>query len=353
MSLKHIISLVILSAIAGPIVSADSFDVIEADNVETLASMAQIDFSQLAGLALEPASGIFVMSQDASTIITFGNERNASPLSTAIVWDGITGEWRATFAVGENPYDRFLSPDGETLLIGRRGHIAAFEVSTGAESTVLDAPDWTFLDVWQTPEAVICGETQPNAEGVAWILCNDERDPVALFGEGEQDFVRIGRIPAPLGVTVDDDFNAQLWNRELAQPLMSVAAPDFAVFGSINVDGSTYSNGTGSHLAWRAPPSQTLYLLDFTNGENHLIDELDGSFIAHILLSRHADVVFAIDPMSSRRAVWAWNTETLERTILGTFRTCNRQQPDLALLSHDGTTLVIGCDLGLDIWRVQ
>jgi hypothetical protein len=50
--------------------------------------------------------------------------------------------------------------------------------------------------------------------------------------------------------------------------------------------------------------------------------------------------------------VVAWDVKTGERTILGEYRECNRPQPDMTRLSEDGTTLVIGCDTGLDIWRI-
>ncbi|MFW5691150.1 MAG: hypothetical protein ACOCXZ_01505 [Chloroflexota bacterium] len=48
----------------------------------------------------------------------------------------------------------------------------------------------------------------------------------------------------------------------------------------------------------------------------------------------------------------AWIVETGERIDLGTYRECSRQ-PDMVRLSTDGTTLVIGCDTGLDVWRVS
>jgi hypothetical protein len=49
--------------------------------------------------------------------------------------------------------------------------------------------------------------------------------------------------------------------------------------------------------------------------------------------------------------VVAWDVATGQQYHLGTYRQCNRP-PDMARLSEDGTTLVIACDTGLDIWRV-
>jgi hypothetical protein len=47
----------------------------------------------------------------------------------------------------------------------------------------------------------------------------------------------------------------------------------------------------------------------------------------------------------------AWDVASGERLDLGFYRECSRT-PDMVQISEDGTTLAIGCDTGIDIWRV-
>jgi hypothetical protein len=168
---------------------------------------------------------------------------------------------------------------------------------------------------------------------------------VPVFGANSGEYARIGRIPPPLAVTVTEEGLVHLWSLESGAVLAQGAAGDLAVFGAINSD--------GTFLAWRDPESTTLSLLDFVSGQNQIIAALDGDYIAQILLSDGADVIFGIDPQSARRQVWAWDAATGERFDLGEFRACERQQPDLAEISPDGSALVIGCDSGVDVWRVD
>ncbi len=81
-----------------------------------------------------------------------------------------------------------------------------------------------------------------------------------------------------------------------------------------------------------------------------LIAPLDGAFIPFMLLSFDASVAIGVN-VGSEPTVIVWDTTTGERYDLGEYRACNRQ-PDMVRLSGDGTTLVIGCDTGLNIWRV-
>ena len=144
-----------------------------------------------------------------------------------------------------------------------------------------------------------------------------------------------------------------LWSLESGEAIAEGFAGGLAVFGAININGSVHAVGSGTHLAWRDPESTMLNLLDFASGQNQEIAPLDGDYIAQILLTRGGDVILGIDPQSARRHIWAWDAATGERYDLGQFRECERQQPDLAELSPDGTALVIGCDSGIDIWRIQ
>jgi hypothetical protein len=79
---------------------------------------------------------------------------------------------------------------------------------------------------------------------------------------------------------------------------------------------------------------------------------LGGDYVQWFFLTPAADVILAVnrdfDPV-----VLAWAVDSGRALDLGPYRPCTRPQPDMARLSADGTTLVIGCDTGLDIWRVR
>jgi hypothetical protein len=116
-----------------------------------------------------------------------------------------------------------------------------------------------------------------------------------------------------------------------------------SVFGAIN--------NPPTHLVWRDNANESLYLLNFETGENQLIDELNGDYAQWFFLGHDASVILAVN-LGFEPNIVAWDVATGERTVLGEYRPCNRPQPDMARLSADGTTLVIGCDTGLDIWRI-
>jgi WD40 repeat protein len=157
--------------------------------------------------------------------------------------------------------------------------------------------------------------------------------------------VRIGRIHPPYTVTSSIDGIVKLWNLETGEILYEVdnSTGEAAVFGNINAD--------ATHLVWRDHGSNALYLLNFETGENRFIDYLNGGYVQWFFLSNDAGVIIAVN-YNFEPSILAWNVETGERTVLGEYRQCNRPQPDMARLSADGTTLLIGCDTGLDIWRI-
>ena len=155
--------------------------------------------------------------------------------------------------------------------------------------------------------------------------------------------VRIGRIPPPYVVTSSVDGEVKLWNIQTGEVLASQQIADGpAVFGNINA--------AATHLAWRNPQSELLHVLDFETGEDISVDELGGDYAQYFFLTNNADVIIAVN-IEFEPIVVAWNIESGERFNLGEYRHCNRI-PDMVRLSQDGTSLVIGCDTGLDIWRV-
>ncbi|MEM9950638.1 MAG: hypothetical protein AAF846_03480 [Chloroflexota bacterium] len=161
----------------------------------------------------------------------------------------------------------------------------------------------------------------------------------------EDAVVRIGRIPLPYVVTSSLDGIVQLWNLSTNELTYEVdnGTGQPSVFGNINVD--------ATHLVWRDNANETLYLLNFETGENQAIAPLNGEYAQWYFLSNDASVIIAVN-LGGEPNIVAWDTTTGERTDLGIYRECNRPQPDMVRLSDDGSTLVIGCDTGLDIWQI-
>jgi hypothetical protein len=115
-----------------------------------------------------------------------------------------------------------------------------------------------------------------------------------------------------------------------------------AVFGQINA--------TAEYLAWRDPQSEFLNLLDFITGENLIIAELNRQYVQGYFVTISGDVILGVN-VDFAPIVVAWDVATGNRIDLGNYRHCNRV-PDLIRLSRDGASLIVGCDTGLDIWRV-
>lgn len=326
--------------------------IIDSSNLDQLQSVIQLDFTSVAALGLNVGSGIFVMNADATLLVSFAHEAGHPPMSTAVIWDGESGELRDTFPIGENSYARALSSDGGRLAVATMDGVRAFDLESGAGEAVIETTSGPILAVWFDSEGVICAETAPPIDSPAQILCEDGRLPVPIFGGDSLDFVRIGRVPPPLAVTGSESGRMRRWNLASGTITAEAEAGDVAIFGAVNVAGWPDSPQSATHLAWRNPDSAALNLLDFQSGDNRLIVDLDGEFMAYLLLSRGADVIFGIDPLSARGSLWAWDVGTQNKVDLGEYRACSRQ-PDLASLSYDGTALVIGCETGVDIWRVQ
>jgi hypothetical protein len=157
--------------------------------------------------------------------------------------------------------------------------------------------------------------------------------------------VRIGRIPQPYTVTSSREGIVKLWNIQTGEVVYEVdnGTGEAAVFGATNSD--------ATHLIWRDTRNEALYLLNFWTGENRFVANLDGQYAQWYFLSNDASSALAVN-LGFEPNVVAWDTTTGVQTVLGEHRECSRPQPDMARFSADGTTLVIGCDTGLDIWRI-
>lgn len=116
-----------------------------------------------------------------------------------------------------------------------------------------------------------------------------------------------------------------------------------AVIGAVNATAA-------SHLAWTNPSRDQLNLLDLGTGENRVVAALDGAYPQYLLLSNDASAILAVN-LDFQPVLVAWNTASGQRHDLGPYRQCGRI-PDKVELSRDGNALIIGCDTGLEIWRV-
>ncbi len=156
-------------------------------------------------------------------------------------------------------------------------------------------------------------------------------------------FLRIGRIDAPFAITVTQDFLIKRWNLESDAVTASAQLDELPGAGQLSTD--------GRYFAWRDGDSKALHLLDFETGKDRIIASLEGTYIPFLLLNSSASVIIGVN-VALKPIVVAWDTITGERVELGDYRICTRQ-PDMVRLSYDSTTLVIGCDKGLDVWRIS
>jgi len=341
----------------GPAVADDS-PPLTADNLDQFASAVQIDFATLEN-ADRFDSGWFALSGDGAYVAV--TQRDGG----LVIFDSAGGEVAATYNVtrsSDQPgtvLDADFGSDNRTLVAlhadGERYYLSLHTID-GDEITVVTLPESPDMPVrvWLDADGLYAWIEVLAFEGPHYVMRmplpgadGDEADIITLPSGPENDmeaYVRIGRIPAPLAVTASLDGVVKLWNLETGEVTHEVQLDGVPVFGRVN-------ETSGTQMAWRDPISDALYLLDFVTGENQQIADLGGAYIQAILLSPAADVILGV-AVDDRPVVVAWNAATGELTELGAYRQCSRV-PDLVRLSADGSTLVIGCDTGLDVWRVH
>ena len=149
-------------------------------------------------------------------------------------------------------------------------------------------------------------------------------------------------LPISLAITVTESGLLKRWNLETGELTATAELGEIPGMGVVNA--------AGTYFAWRDGASTALHLLDFETDMDAVITLLGGTYIPFLLLSANADVIIGVN-IGDEPNVIVWDVATGDRLDLGDYRACNRQ-PDLVRLSRDGSTLVIGCDTGLDIWRI-
>jgi hypothetical protein len=334
--------LVVLLSLSSPIFAQTDEDLITIDNFTQLSSQYTIDFADISTFN----SGWFALSDNGEWMAVVDIEHQVWRLSASdsqVLYtqpDFVTGVFFENTFIGVHTLENgilVVIADGESI----------DQIVLPSESDSIDYP----AEVW-ADEVTIALELQPTNP--------DLRPRVALIDRTTQEVtiepyapaqstdavVRVGRIPAPYALTSTFVGEVTLWNWVTGESLYTLNnnTEQPSVFGNINA--------STTQFVWRDNANETLYLLNFMDGTNEIIDALNGDYAQWYFLSTNADVIFAVN-LGFLPNVVAWNVQNRERIELGNYRTCERPQPDMARLSTDGTTLVIGCDTGLDIWRIN
>lgn len=335
---------------------------LSAENVASLESALQIDFDGNPAEIGSVDSGWFVLSPDGQSAAAIRQDGGL------VIYDTVTGEITGTYVyqvddLSTTVIEADFSASGEEIAVlhtdGERFYVALYHLIDD-ELRVLpfepvetegDMPRRIWLDdetrhVWLE----VAAETVERYFYVARYPLPDAEDleVISVPSGPEMDldsFVRIGRIAAPIAITATFDNLVKRWNLETGEVTAEVQLDAAPVFGRI-------SESTGTYLAWRDPASAALSLLNFDTGENTFIAPLNGEYVQAILPGPAADVVLAVH-IGDDPVVMGWDVETGEQYELGEYRSDCERVPDMVRLSQDGTTLVIGCGVGFDIWRVR
>lgn len=332
--------------------------VIDASNVDTLGLSVSIDYAKQAAELGKLESGGFSMNADASRIAVRSRE------DAVVIWDG-AGQLVDRFDVkgadgfADTILDTAFNADGSRLVaIASDGASFVLAVRLLDEQRTLAlpfpySPD-TPLRTWFDGDALWI-EVTPYDPGQHSYVARLPFDPttgtigsdvtkLASGPENDTDsYARVGRVAPPRAVTTTANGVVKLWDLRSGEVTASAAVGVPTVFGGLDA--------SATHFAWRDPDSQGLHLLDFATGQDQLVAPLDGAYISFITVSKTADVIIGVH-VANQPVIVAWNVATGQRIDLGAFRSC-RRTPDMARISADGTTLVVGCDTGIDVWKVK
>lgn len=332
----------ILMALAAPGLAQD-YPVISADNLDRLASVKRIDFADWpADISIgwfEPnsaATEFVLFDSDASIHIAAESGRMQSQsyaggqvfaLIDAVYLDGA-------------PFALYLL-DGQPFINGRR------LTTAHRPAGIFRRPDSDLLYI----EAIndrgdAFFEVYPNmaADENVWRPLGSIPHPLNRYAKPA---LKIGRVDFPVVIAsaaAPPSLLVMMYPHSFTikrgREYQLEQGP--AVFGAVN--------RRATHFAWIDPHSTWLNLLDLHTGENQRVAALQGAYAQYYLLTHNADAVIAVHSDFEPKVV-GWHVRTGERFDLGRYRACQRI-PDKATLSEDGAALMIGCDSGLDIWRV-
>lgn len=345
--MRHILRILIFCLVMSQLantVNAQESEIISANNIQALQSVAHIDF---ANIGADFKVGWFVADEDATRFIIFDAKGNLYRLnddaSVNYSWTYMDDPDEQIFSVidavyYENHFFLLTVLDGEYFVDGQKLDIEGLPVgiSEGLDNGTIYVE--SLLDDGQT-KIYKYGTTPITNE-----LTNLDILPF-MPDQSDEPLIRIGRIKLPTLITSSMD-NTITWWRTLGilvdKEITFHVDNGPVVFGSINAD--------GRYFAWSDPNSTYLNILDLWTGENRIIAELDGDYAQYYLLSHDASVVIVVNSDFVPH-VFAWDVATGTKYDLEAYRECERI-PDKVELSQDGRSLIIGCDTGLDIWRI-
>lgn len=357
MKIRTLIFFVVVLSLALPtLAQPDPTPVaITAENVAQLQSIQTYDYADAPPDVL-PASGLFAVDSSGERIVTFGRYAEEPPGSLAILW-GYDDAPRVN-RIDDGSILRFLSPDGACLYAGYRGYYKVYHLQPDAEVAgevfvSNDFGDDTVNFMWLGEESsadTVCNlnvyAEVMNDVGRSYII-NPQQEVIVeeLFVQQDDDvrMARVGRIDPPEALTVTLDGTLFFWDMAANEIVNSVEIGQLATYGAMNQAATRY--------VYMSEFYDALYYVDFDTNTPQLLAEVP-AYISHLDLSNDGSVLVGVDPEDVPGTVNAWLVPAGERLQLGPYRTCDRIQPDMVELTADGTTLVIGCDAGLDVWRV-
>ncbi len=334
-----------LAFVCAALAAGQDYAPISAANLGLLHSHGRIDFAEFPG---EPKIGWFEADADASEFILFdqaGRIYRAAPAGIEDSWSYVeTGSGQlfslidAAYIADEAQVLYVLDGDyfiNERRLPAGREPVAIFPFGDSLIVEALDANGRTlfmqFADAKETDAWQLVGESP--------VPATDPQTPA----------VRIGRIDFPIVLySALEDGALEVYRYPDAFEASLVTEYNLpqgpAVFGAVN-------GATGSHFAWSDPASTRLNLLNLETGESRVVAEIGHAYAQYHMLAADASAILVVN-LDFAPEVFAWDVDTGERHELGAYRECERI-PDKVALSANGTALVIGCDTGLDIWRVS
>lgn len=311
------------------VVTAQEITTISADKVERFQSVQQIDY---ADFDIDINVGWFVANPSASELVVFDNHKTLHKIIDGEIVDSwqyvtdseqifsvIDGEY-----VGDNFYILYTIDNmfwiNETPLL-----IDGIPMEMGRDD------DYFYIEAQLDNDLMLYALDESINVVAEMTIPADFDEPV----------MRIGRIDFPIVVQTTLTGDVTIYNFDTLLGEYKVGDVP-TVFGHVNAP--------KTHFAWVDPESTLLNLLDLATGENRVVAELDNLYAQYYLLSQDASLVIAVNVDFEPNLV-AWDTDTGERYELGEYRDCERI-PDKAKLSADGSTLIIGCDGGIELWRI-
>ncbi len=338
-----------------PVTAQSEPPAITAENVARLQSVQTFDYADTPANVL-PGSGLFAVNASGDRFVTFGRYAEEPPRSLAILWG--YADAPQVNRIDDGSILSFLSPDGECFYAGYRGYYKVYRLQPDADvaEEVFVSDDFgndtvNFMWLGDDPTA----DTVCNLDVYAEVMMDSGRSYVVnpqqeviveeLFVQQDDDvrMARVGRIEPPRALTVTLDGTLFFWDIAANEILNDVDIGQLATYGAMNADDSRY--------VYMSEFYDALYYVDFADNEPQLLAEVP-AYISHLDLSNDGSVLLGVDPQDAPGTVSAWLVPSGERIELGAYRACERIQPDMVELTDDGTALAIGCDAGLDVWRI-